>query len=182
MSFIIKTSVLRHTLVLALFLVSMLGPWMFELIPVPAQYACATPSVRLYDDFCGYPRSGFETIKWFGRGVSYILGELIKGNFAEPIHALIFLICALVVVLPFFSNFLLIGKRNSPRLQTMNVIVWGVACLPTLTMFILQTHRGQFVQLFYLLWGLGLFILLAMSTMLVEIVVVRLGNKASMTI
>jgi hypothetical protein len=45
--------------ILILFITSMLGPWMFDLINVPAEYACSKPNVRLYGDFCGMPVPGF---------------------------------------------------------------------------------------------------------------------------
>jgi hypothetical protein len=182
MSFIIENNVLRRKLVLALFIVSMLGPWTFDLLNVPAQYPCDMPSVRLYGDFCGYPMSGFGAVKWAAGGFFYILDELTKGNFAARIPELITLICMWIIVLPFFSILLLIGNRNSRRLQIINVIVWGLACLPTLTMFILQTNRDQFVQFFYLLWGLWLYILLAIGTIIFEILVLRLNIKPSMDI
>jgi hypothetical protein len=86
----------------------------------------------------------------------------------------------LIILLPFFSNLLLIGNRNSRRLQTINVIVWAIACLLTLTMFIIQSNRDQFVQYFYLLWGLWLYILLTIGTMIFEILVLRSDVKPSM--
>jgi hypothetical protein len=182
MSFIIENNVLRRMLVLVLFIVSIQGPWTFDLLNVPAQYPCELPSVRLYGDFCGYPMSGFGAVKWAVGRFSYILDELKKGNFAARIPELITLICMWIILLPFFSTLLLLGNRNSRRLQTINVIVWGLACLPTLTMFILQTNRDQFVQFFYLLWGLWLYILLAIGTIIFEILVLRLNIKPIMDI
>jgi hypothetical protein len=169
MSFILQNTILRRALVLALFLVSMLGPWMFDLIHVPAQYACGKPFVRLSGDLCGYPLSGLETIKWLGSGVFYTFGELIKGNLASQIPQLIALLGISIILLPFVSLLLLIGNRNSRRLHTANLIVSGLACLLTLTMFILQTNRDQFVPFLSWLWGLGLYILVAFTTILDEI-------------
>jgi hypothetical protein len=126
--------------------------------------------------------TGFGAVKWVAGGFSYILDELIKGNFAARIPELITLICMCIIFLPFFSILLLIWNRNSRRLQTINVIVWGLACLPALTMFILQTNRDLFVQYFYLSWGLWLYILLAIGTIIFEILVLRLNTKPSMDI
>ena len=86
----------------------------------------------------------------------------------------------LMILLPFFSNLLLIGNRNSRRLQSINVIVWAIACLLTLTMFIIQSNRDQFAQYFYLLWGLWLYILLTIGTMILEILILRSDVKPSM--
>ena len=182
MSFIIENKVWLRLFGLVLFIISMLGPWTFDLINVPAQYPCDKPFVRLYGDFCGYPMSGFGTITWATTGFFDILDDLLKGQFAARIAELVFLTGVLVVVLPFFSHLLLIGNRNSRRLQTINLIVWGIACLPTLTMFILQSNRDQFLRFFYLLWGLWLYILVAIGAILFEIVVLRLHRKPSMDI
>jgi hypothetical protein len=174
-----NATVLRRTLVLTLLIISMLGPWTFDLINVPAQYECDTPFVRLYGDFCGYPLSGFGTVKWATSGFFYILGTLIQGNFKARLSELMILLCALIVVLPFFSVVIVLMYRNSRRLRASNVIVWGLACLPTLTLFILQATRAQSVQFFHLLWGLWLYILLAIGTVIVEILVWRSNSKIS---
>lgn len=182
MSFIVENKVWLRMFVLALFIISMLGPWAFELINVPAQYPCDKPFVRLYGDFCGYPNSGLGTVKWAAGGFFSILDELVKGNFAAQIAEIIFLICVLIVTLPFFSNLLLIVNRDSRRLHILSIIVWGIACLPTLTMFILQSNQDQFVQFFYLLWGLCLYIFVAIGTMIVEVLILKSENKPSMVI
>ena len=179
MSFIAENKVLWRKLVLALFIISMLGPWTFDLLNVPAQYPCDKPSVRLYGDFCGYPMSGFGAFIWAAGGFFYILDELIKGNIAARIPELITLIYTWIIILPFFSILLLIWNKNSRRLQTINLVAWGLACLLTLTYFILQTNRDQFVHFFYLLWGIWLYILVAIGTIIFEILVLRSNTKPS---
>lgn len=182
MSFMTGSRVFWHLFILALLLVSMMGPWTFDLINVPAKYTCDMPFVRLYGDFCGYPMSGFQTVKWAAGGFFHVIDEFVEGNFAMRFSELIFLFGALVIVLPFFSNLLLIGKRDSHGLQIMNVIVWGMVCLPALTIFILQSSRDQFVRFSYLLWGLWLYILVAIGAMIFEILVLRLDMKPGMAI
>jgi hypothetical protein len=177
MSFIAENKVLWRKLVLALLIISMLGPWTFDLLNVPAQYPCGKPSVRLYGDFCGYPMSGFGALIWAAGGFFYILDELIKGNIAARIPELIIPIYTWIIILPFFSILLLIWNKNSRRLQTINLVAWGLACLLTLTMFILQTNRDQFVHFFYLLWGIWLYILVAIGTIIFEILVLRSNTK-----
>jgi hypothetical protein len=179
MSFIAENKVLWRKLVPALFIISMLGPWMFDQLNVPAQYPCGKPSVRLYGDFCGYPMSGFEVFKWANSGFFYFLDELIKGNIAGRILDLIFPFYTWLIILPFFSILLLIWNKNSRRLQTINLVAWGLACLVTLTMFILQTKEDQFVHFFYLLWGIWLYILVATGTIIFEILVLRSNTELS---
>jgi hypothetical protein len=179
MSFIAENKVLWRKLVPVLFIIAMLGPWMFDLLNVPAQYPCGRPSVRLYGDFCGYPMSGFEVIKYANSGLFYFLDQLIKGNIAGRILDLIFPFFTWLIILPFFSILLLIWNKNSQRLQTINLVAWGLACSVILPMFILQTRENQFVHSSYLLWGIWLFILVALSTIIIEILVLRSTPNSS---
>jgi len=150
---------------------------MFDLVNVPAQYTCDAPFVRLDGDFCGYPMSGFETIKWFGGGVLSVFGDLINGNFASRIPEFVALIGILIIFLPFFSTLLLIGNQNSRRLQTVNMIVWGLAGLLPLAMLISQATGEQFLQIFYWLWGAALYFLLAAGAILFGIYLRRSNIK-----
>ena len=159
----------------------MLGPWTFDVINVPAQYTCEAPFVRLDGDFCGYPMSGFETIKWFGGGVFSLFGDLINGNLAAGLPDLVALIGVLLVILPvilpFFSTLLLMRNQNSRRLQTVNMIVWGLAGLLPLSMFISQTNGEKFLQSFSWLWGAALYVLLAAGAILFGIYLRRSNIK-----
>jgi hypothetical protein len=179
---IIENKVRWRKFVLALFVISMLGPWAFDLLNVPAQYPCDKPTVRLSGDFCGYPLSGFEAFIMAAGGFIYILNELLKGNIAARIPELLTLIYLWIIILPFFSMLLLLWNKNSRQLQTINLIAWGLAGLSTLTMFILQASREQVVHFFYLLWGIWLYILVAIGTIVFEILVLRLNIKPSMDI
>jgi hypothetical protein len=173
MSFIAENKDLWRKLVTVLFLISMLGPWMFDLLNVPAQYPCGRPSVRLYGDFCGYPMSGFEVIKYANSGFFYVLDSLIKGKIAGRIMEIIFPVYTWFIILPFFSTLLLIWNKNSRRLQTINLVAWGIACLVILTMLIFQAREDQFIHSLYLLWGIWLYLLVAIGIIIIEILVLR---------
>ena len=179
MSFIVENTVLGRKFALALFTISMLGPWAFDLLGVPAQFPCSSPSVRLNGDFCGYPMSGFGAVIWASGSFFYILDGLTKGYLATQIPELITLIHTRIIVLPFFSILLLIWNKNSRRLQVINLIVLGSACLPALTIFIQQSARDQLVHLSYLLWGVWLYILVAIATNIFEILALRSNTKPS---
>jgi len=179
MPYTVKNEDFWRKLVLALFILSMLGPWAFDLLNVPAQYPCGWPTVRLEGDFCGYPMSGIGALLWATGGFFYIINDLIKGNIAARIPELITLIFTWLVILPFFSTLLLIWNKNSRRLQTINLIAWGLAGIPALVMFILQTNRDQLVHFSYYLWGLWLYILVAIGTVIFEILVSRSNIEPS---
>jgi len=182
MSFIVENKVGGRKFALALFIIAMLGPWAFDLLSVPAQFPCSTPSVRLNGDFCGYPMSGFGGVIWASGSFFYILDDLIKGNIAARIPESITLIHTWIIVLPFFSILLLIWNKDSRRLQIINLIVLALACLPALTIFIQQTDRDQLVHLSYLLWGVWLYILVAIATIIFEILVLRSNTRPNTNI
>ena len=180
MSFIVENKAGWRKFVLTLFIISMLGPWGFDLLSVPAQFPCSIPSIRLNGDFCGYPMPGFGAVIWAFGSFFYILDDLIKGNIAARIPELITLIYTWILVLPCFSILLLIRNKDSSRLQIINLIVLALACLPALTIFIQQIDRDQLVHLAYLLWGAWLYILMAIATIIFEILVLtqaRTYNK-----
>jgi hypothetical protein len=179
MSFIAVNIALWRKLVPVLFVVAMLGPWMYDLLNVPAQYPCGRPSVRLYGDFCGYPMSGFDVFKYANSGLFYFLDELIRGNISRGIIDLIFPFYTWLIILPFFSILFLIWNKNSRRVQIINLIAWGFACRVTLMLFILQAMERQFIHTFYLLWGVWLYVLLAIGTIVFEIIVLRSNTELS---
>jgi len=138
MSWLNENRNIVRVVILALFIVSMLGPWMFDVINVPAEYECDKPFVRLEGDFCGLPLSGIKSFTWF----------------------------AGLPLIPFFTTLPLIWKKETPRLRTINLVAWILALIPTLTVFITQI-KDPVIRL----WGLWLYILAAVSAVIVEILV-----------
>jgi len=168
-------------LILALLVVAMLGPWTFDLINVPAQYACGKPFVRLYGDFCGSPMSGFRALPWLFAGFG-ILIDLIMGNTAGLFPRFMALLLMWIIVFPFLSIVLLLRKNASRRLQLLNLTAWALGGLATLTTFGLQFSREQFVQFFYLLWGIPVYVLIAIGTVIFESLVLRSSTRPSQII
>ena len=197
MSFIVQNKTWFRTFALVLFIISMLGIWSFELIPfpIPISSPCDTYNslvgksflseehfIRLSDNNCVITISGFEIIYLFTTKLFFgMFIELIEGNFAAvQIPQLIAMIGVLLIILPFFSNILLFRNRYSRRLQIINIIAWGLACLLASSFFLLDANRDEIIKNFYLLWGLWLYILLALCTIIFEILELKSGNKSSM--
>ncbi len=131
----------KHALrlaILALLIISLLGPWMFDLINVPAEYPCDEPFVRLEGDFCGYPLSGFFAL--------YLLP-----------------------ILPFLTTVLLIWKKETPSLRTINLVAWIITLIPTVFIFLETQRSGQVLRL----WGPLLYILVAVSAIIFEILLLQ---------
>jgi len=171
MSFIVEDKVFWHRIILALFILSLLGPWMYDRINVPAEYPCEKPFIRLEGDFCGYPMSEFLIGFPFTGRFFIILWELITGTFTGQAREL-FVGLFLLPILPFFTTILLIWKKETRRLQMIDLVAWILALIPTLTVFIFLIK----LQTIYL-WGLWLYILLAISALIFEISVLKSTSK-----
>lgn len=125
-----------------LVLVALLGPWTFDPIHVPAEYTCDKPFVRLEGDFCGYPMSGFQFFMYSGMALF------------------------LLPLIPLFSMPILIIRKNSYRLQMINLIAWGASAALSLIILVFQL-QGQTLQL----WGLALYTALAVTVFIFEVLV-----------
>ena len=143
MSWINENRNFIRPIILIVFVVTLIGPWMFDQINVPAEYACDKPFIRLEGDFCGTPLSGFQFFSLF------ILVGL-------PI----------LLLIPFFTTALVIWKKDSRRLQTINLSMWGLALILAVLVFGLQLQD----KVFYL-WGLWLYLVLAMGALIVEMII-----------
>lgn len=153
--------------ILALLIVSLFGPWMYDVIHVPAEYTCDKPFVRLEGDFCGLPLSGIKFFTWFTGGFFYIIVEILKGSFTGRFRELIAGLSILPLI-PFVTTILLLWKRESPRVRTINLVAWILAFLLALTVFLPQIKEQSFR-----LWGLWLYILAAAGAVIIEIFITK---------
>lgn len=172
--FIKHKNILRLA-ILTLLLISLLGPWMFDLINVPAQYECKKPFIRLDDDFCGLPLSGIQFFKWFTGGLLYIIVDVVKGTFTGRSRELL-AVLSLLPLIPFVTTILLLW-RDTPRLQIINLVAWILALILTSTVFMLQINEQSFR-----LWGLWLYILAAVGAVVLEIAQMKKGTAATQPI
>lgn len=152
----------RFTL-LILLVISIMGPWAFDRIHVPAEYTCDPPFIRLDGDFCGSLMTWVSLFSWFTDGFLTTMRHLIAGLFAGQAREFLAVLLVMLPVLPFFSTLLLIWRKNSTRLQTIHSIAWGVGCLFPLLIIAFEWN-GPVIKL----WGLWLYIVLAAGALLVE--------------
>ena len=175
MAWIIKHKRNWRTAVLILLLISLTGPWAFDLINVPAEYTCSPPNYRLEGDFCGVPLAGLWIfIAIIGNFVS-IIAKLITGaiTFNSLTRELIFSMLYLFLIVPFFTTLLLIlGKDRQFWLQklflglaaTIGLIFWGLS---------------NFSVLRLTLWGFWLYVVVAVIALLMEMRTSRIDKKAA---
>jgi hypothetical protein len=168
MSFILEKEGFFRKMILALFVLAMLGPWSFDLLHVPAQYPCDGVTVRLAGDFCGFPVPGFGGVIMGFSGLFRNLGALIKGNAAFLLPELTVLLIMGLVFLPSISTVLLIWKERSRGFKIVNLIFWALGGLAALLMFAMQAGRPQVAPVLYLVWGAWFYILVAVGAVTLE--------------
>jgi hypothetical protein len=163
-----KPAIIR-SLAFITFLTAMAGPWMFDRVNVPAQYAC---EYRLEGDFCGIPISGFQAMSLFGLGFINMVVQAFMTNNAYHHRIAEFLVSFLFLfpVFPFIGNLLLIFRLGSQKLQ---IILWILACVLLLPVFFFQ--RGVQAGA---LWGGWLYIMLAIGMSAAEFLLLRKRSTA----
>lgn len=158
----------KHALrlaILALLIVSLLGPWGYDRIHVPAEYTCSLPNIRLYGDFCGMPMSWLSGFLLFAGAFFHILWQLITGTFnGRGGGELLGVLLLALPILPLFSSLLLLKKKAPFRLRGFHLIAWGLGCI--FPVFILSFQPNVPILL---LWGPWLYVLAAVGAVVVEI-------------
>ena len=159
--------------ILVLLVVAFMGPWTFDLIYVPSEYTCSAPNIRLRDDFCGIPLSGIWLYRWMIGGFIYSSVGLVTGElvFTEWIREFLFSLLLFLPLLPIFSTLLLILRGDHQRRQMFTIVAWGLAIGVGLLW-----GMGNYPKFFWVVWGIWLYLGLAISALILEILVI-LSNR-----
>jgi len=159
-----RVILLRGALI-AVFLASMAGPWFYDEIMVPAQYACSAPFIRLEGDFCGLPVSGFHLII-FPMGA--LLQIVLSGFRGSALSAIAFrdlavMAAFIALLLPAITTTLQAVRGSSQMARLLTIAAWSVAA-PIALFIALSSPRGFRLSL----WGVWLFIGLAIVALIFE--------------
>ena len=176
MSWINKHKKVWRVMVLLLLGTAIIGPWFFDVIHVPSEYSCSAPNIRLKDDFCGLPLSGIRILYWMVSGFIYTFKALVTGTmvFYDWAREFIFSLFLFLILLPFFSTLLLILRGDRRRLQTFNVVTLSLAL--GLCLFL---GLSNYPRLFWVLWGLWLYIAAAAAALVLEILGLTAGRSTA---
>ncbi len=164
-------------LIFALVIVAIIGPWWYDLINVPAQYPC---SHRLYGDYCGIPMSGIWIFvilisRIFELTLGIFNGNTVSSNTGNALLE-IFLVVLIIISLglPLVSQWLLIVRGDRLRRQWFQIIAWSLSAGAGLWFFVtnLISYRWPWE-----LWGLWLYIGLAVCVMIFEILKLAQGKR-----
>jgi hypothetical protein len=165
---------LRITL-LILMLLAIIGPWVFDLINVPAKYTCAPPNYRLHDDFCGMALSGLWVL--WGSTAEFIRSAwmLVTGQdgLASIFRVLAISLFDLLIVLPVVSTLLVCLRDDNRRLVVFHMLICGLAAGAGLLMGL-----NSYPRLFYVVWGVWLFVLATASAVILEVLLMRNRKNA----
>lgn len=150
-----KIEILRWMLI-PLFILALLGPWSFDRIHVPAQFACEPPNIRLYGDFCGMPFSGFQIAAWTTGGIfdiafrqtSTLAGLQARGPELFAATAVLFVLG--LAGLPLIST-PLVNLHNRRRTQVVHLIALSLALLASLFALVFQFRSLRLAA-----WGISL--------------------------
>ena len=153
---------------LALLILALIGPWVYEVIFVPAEYSCSPPNIRLEGDYCGAPMPGAWIIFGFAQGFLSLNIDLLIGTevFAERTREYFFMLLSSLSVLPFISTLLVLWKRDTRKLRKFHLVAWGLAVVLGLfwslsMLFASHPHIGR-------LWGLWAYLGLAIGMLVLE--------------
>jgi hypothetical protein len=182
MSWINKHLRVWRVAILVLLLVAIMGPWTFgDRINVPSEYPCSAPWVRLEGDFCGMLLSGIGVFSWMVGGLINLGVRLATGAtaFTDVARVLLFSLLLLLLVAPFFSTLRLILGGDRRRWRMFHVVAWGLAVGTGLLLGLSGSWRLSWVfsRLFWVLWGIWLYIGLAGSALILEVLVLVAGRR-----
>jgi len=99
--------------------------------------------------------------------------------FTDVARVLLFSLLLLLLVAPFFSTLLLILGGDRRRWRMFHVVAWGLAVGIGLLLGLSGSWRLSWVfsRLFWVLWGIWLYIGLAGSALILEVLVLVAGRR-----
>ncbi len=180
-SWIINNKKFLQVGLLSLGVVAVSGPWAFDLINVPSQYACSAPNVRLEGDYCGVPLSGMWLV-----GAGNIVNALAQvsmalvagsGGYIEIVRELLGSLIMFPIVLPFLSTLLSFVRRDGRFQRVFNVCAWGLAIVMGL---LFGLSSSSYPRILGYPWGIWLYIGVAASALTLEVAILRAGGRPNL--
>lgn len=134
-------------------LLALVGPWAYDRINVPAEFACQAPYVRLGGDYCGLPLSGVWLLTGLGQELASFAERVAVGElrFDDLGRALLYLWALMMMLLPILG---LIWRPQSRHVgwRWVRVVMTGLAVATTI-FFLSNTATMELLRL----WGVWLY-------------------------
>jgi len=155
--------------ILLLLVLAFTGPWAFDRINVPEEFACSAPNIRLEGDYCGLPMSGVWSVVWMIGGFITIIGGIITGEivFIQTDFSfwisIIFSLILILLILPIINILILILRKDQPRFLKFHLVICGLDLVPALLIGVSGNPR-----FYYVLWGIWLYLGTLVSILTLE--------------
>jgi len=182
MSWINEHKNVGRVAVLMLLLVAIMGPWTYSSDGVPPAAWCRDPNILLENGRCVRLVSGATALTFMpGAFLSMSVG-LVTGTTVLPdrsrefLGVFLFMVGIFLLVLPFFTTLLLIWGRDSQRLRVFHLMAWGLAAVLSLLPAVAEAEPGLRSGR---LWGIWLYIGLAASALILEVLTLAAGRRPS---
>lgn len=160
---------------LLLLLVAVLGPWTDTSDGVPPAEWCRDPLILLDNGRCVRLVSGVEILTFIIGAVISLNVQLVNGTLVladrvrEFLGVSIFMLLLLLLVQPFLCTLILIFRGDRPHRQKYHVAVWGLATAISGLLLVRSFWSGLLPEL----WGIWLYVALAVSVLAVELLAFR---------
>jgi hypothetical protein len=175
MAWIIQHKNWVWTALFALLIIAVLGPWVYTRDGVPPPEWCRPPFLLLEDGSCVGRESGIFFLLFsmlgFPAGIfQFISGQLVLSDMVRQSMLTLFIFLGLFF-LPFISTLLLALSSSNVRRKTFYGITWGLAA----ALGLLVAFSAEVVRPAYL-WGIWLYIILAIGLLAFGLLTSRLEN------
>jgi hypothetical protein len=148
---------------------------------MPPAAWCTNPNILLENGSCVGLVSGAEVITFMtgaflSMSVGLVTGATVLPDRArEYLGVFLFMILLFLLLLPFFTTLLLIWGRDSRRSRIFHLMAWGLAAGIGLLFGL-----SSLPKLYWVLWGTWLYIGLAVSALILELLVLVAGRRPSL--
>jgi hypothetical protein len=161
-----------RTTVLLLLVVALLGPFTYTSDGVPPPEWCDAPYLLLKDGRCVETLSAAELLALATGFLLTMSAGVVTGavQLGDWVQGTLFLLSPGLFMLPVLSTLLLLYWQGAPqRLRTFHTMTWGLSVL--LGLLLAKTSTGLGAQL----WGVWLYIGLAIAALVLEIFMRTVG-------
>jgi hypothetical protein len=156
----------------ALVILALAGPMGYDLLSVPPAFECQPPTIRLNEDFCGWPVTGYFSITELVNIVSTTVTQTYPANTGaiDIIGGLLLWFAfTLVIIAPIISLVVRLKNRQTRWAGLHIAILIPVTALAGYSLFHARTHQPLQI------WGLWLYVI-SVFFILVEQAVVEINH------
>lgn len=155
---------LIHSVLVAATLLSLIGPWAFERVNVPAEYDCSKPYVRLEGDYCGLPVAGFKIIVLVFGVILEMPARLHVGgaSLSEAFRAVLVFCLAALALLPVLLELVSVLAYRGEKLKSVLAPVWALGVSLTVL------YGSAFRATYLVQWGLWLYVVTGLIALTME--------------